>query len=887
MRWLDNLLMRMQMLFRREKAGTALDDELRFHLEHLVTENMTRGMGEEEAHHAALRSFGNPALLRDQARSTWNWNWFEQLFRDLRIGLRTLARTPGFAIISILVISLGIGANVALFTIVRSVLLRPLPFHDPNSLVALYGQDEKGQAKYWAVAAGDFYDWQRQTRGFQQMAIWRWSGFNMSDDKNELPEFLDAGTGSWNIFSMLGIRPVVGRLFTADDDRPGANPTVVLSWSFYNRRFHADPSVVGKTIHLYAKPYTVIGVLPKEFSYPDSQIELWVPFQVDTSSELLQSHDNHIANVIARLKQGVSVERATQEISAMQHQTHLRLFAGGPVADGVYAKPLIDDMVNDVKTPLYVLLGAVGCLLLIACLNLSNLLIARAAARRKEIAIRAALGSSRMRLCREQMTESLLICVIGGAIGVLLAFSATHWLTTHWAGMPRADNVHLDWLVIAFAIGVTFLAGILAGVLPALSATAGGLLSALQDASRSVGGGVSRASLRKALLTVEIALTVVLLVGAGLLFKSFLHLRSINLGCATKNVLTMRYFLHAGKYQEPEQIIAFHSQLLERVRRLPGVQAAGLTTVVPGGGYYGDTMFTVPEHPPLSPGEHQFALYRSVDPGYFSAMGIPLIRGRFFSEEERLDRDRYVIVSQKLVRDYFPHEDPIGKHLHVRWRTKAGEDYEIAGVVGDTLYSVKAELRPMMYFPILSGIFDRTSDAMLVVRSYQDVTHLAIPLQKQIAQLDPVLPVSKILTMEQIVGETTTDSSFDATLVLAFAVLSLVLAAVGLYGVLAYLVTQRTTEIGIRIALGARREQVMRLVLLDGLRPALAGLLAGIVGSFGAVQLIRSVLYGTNPLDASVFVSVVATLLVVATAACATPAWKASRLNPMQALRTE
>ena len=887
MRWLHKLQIQMRMLFRRKLADAHLNDELQFHLDQQIAENIAKGMSVEEAHRAALRTFGNPTTLRDQSRESWSWNWAEQLWRDIRIGIRTLARTPGFAIISILVIAIGIGANVALFTVVRSVLLRPLPFKEPDSLLSLYGEDDKGHNKDWAIPPGDFYDWQKQAHGLEQMAIWRWSGFNMSGDKNELPEFLDAGSGSWNLFSTLGIQPALGRVFTAEDDRPGANLTVVLSWSFFRRRFNADPSILGKTIRLNARPYTVIGVLPSWFTYPDPQIQLWVPFQIDTGLESLRSHYNHIGNVVARLKPQVSAERAMQEISALQHQTHLHLQANGPVADGVNARPLIDDVVSDVKTPLYVLLAAVGCLLLIACLNLSNLLVARAAARRKEIAIRAALGSSRLRLCREQMTESLLICLMGGMLGLVIAFSATHWLTTHWADMPRADSVHLDAFVVAFAIGITFLAGILAGVLPALSATGGGMLIALQDASRTVGGSTSRASLRRMLLTVEIALTVILLVGAGLLFKSFLRLRAVDLGCTTSNVLTMKYFLHDTNYTKPEQIVSFDTQLLERVRNLPGVTGAGLTTVVPGDGYYGDKMFTIPEHPPLPSGQHVFALYRAVDPGYFSAIGIPLIRGRFFSDDERMDRDRYVIVSQKLARDSFPHEDPVGKHLHVPWRSEKGEDYEIVGVVGDTLYTVKTELRPMIYFPMLSGIPSMTSDAMLVVRSNRDVLPLAIPIQKQIAQLDPDLPVTRVRTMDQIVGESTTDANFSATLVLAFAVLSLVLAGVGLYGVLAYLVTQRTTEIGIRIALGAQREQVMGLVLLDGLRPALAGLLAGVAGSFGAAQLIRSVLFGTSPLDASVFVSVIATLLLVAAAACALPAWRASRLDPMQALRTE
>jgi predicted permease len=349
----------------------------------------------------------------------------------------------------------------------------------------------------------------------------------------------------------------------------------------------------------------------------------------------------------------------------------------------------------------------------------------------------------------------------------------------------------------------------------------------------------------------------------------------------------MAYFLHDAKYDKPEKVAAFHMQFLDRVRHLPGVQAAGLTSVVPGDGEYEDSTFTIREHPPLPTGQQISALVRDVDPGYFSAIQIPLIKGRFFSEDERLDHDQFVIVSQQFVREFFPNEDPIGKHVHMIRRGGSGEDYEVVGVVGDTLYSLKEGVRPTMYYPILSGILGESTDGTLVLRTNGNPESFAIPVQKIISQLDPSLPVSRVLTMEQIIGRSTANSSFSATLVLAFAALSLILAAVGLYGVLAYLVAQRTTEIGIRIALGARREQVMKLVLLDGLRPALIGLAIGVLVSFASQRVIRSVLFGTSPVDLSVFVSVIATLLLVAAAACALPAWRASRLDPMQALRTE
>jgi len=871
--------------FRRERADAELIEEVESYIAEEIAENVARGLTPAEARRQARIKLGNPQRVREELWQQNTVTMIDNLWRDLRYATRTLRRTPGFATIAILVMALGIGANVALFTVVRSVLLNPLPFPAPSQLVALYAKADTG--KGGSVAAGDFYDWQSGSRSFEQMAIWRWSGYNMAGDRNELPEFLQAVTCSWNLFPTLGVQPALGRLFVSADDTDEANPIVILSWSFFKRRFNADPSILGKTIRLNAKPYTVVGVLPQGFAYPDPKVQLWVPYHKGIPTAILHSHYSHTSHVIARLRADVSLSRATQEVSAIQRGIVTHFGSDSRMTSAVVSLPLVEDIVGDAKAPLYLLMAAVISLLLIACLNLSNLLIARAVARRKEMAMRSALGGSRMRLIGQQITESVLICLSGGVLGIGLAYAAVRWLTTSWLALPRTDAIHIDATVLAFAIGITFLTGILAGVLPAMLFTGASVSGALQDSARTLGASASKASLRKCLLTVELALTVVLLVCAGLLFKSFLRLGSVDLGCTTQNVLTMRYFLRGDSYAKPDQVVSFQTQFLERVSHLPGVAAAGLTNVVPGDGLYGDTTFSILEHPPQPLEEHNSAIFRTADPGYFQALQIPLVKGRFFASRERLDNSNFVIINRKLASEFFPNEDPLGKHLTVSWRSPAPENFEIVGIVGDTHHVLNEPVRSMMWFPIFSGITGITSDTALVVRSETDPVTLGIPIQKTIASIDPDLPVSNVLTMQQVIGKSTANSSFEASLLGAFAMLSLLLAAVGLFGVLSYLVAQRTGEIGIRIALGAQREQVLRLMLVDGLRPAVIGLALGLLASAAVTRELQSLLYGTRPLDPAVFGLVSFTLLLVSGAACVLPAWRASQLDPMRALRIE
>jgi len=866
-----------------KKRDADLERELRSDLELEEEEQREGGISGEEARYAALRAFGNPALIREQTRAIWSWNWLESLARDLRFSLRTLRRTPGFTVIAILVMGLGIGANVALFTVVHGVLLKPLPFQDPDRLVMLYesGLHENDAKGYSTVSGGMYAEWKQQNQSFSSLALERGSRVGLSGSGRQLPEKLDSAEFSWDLLRTLGVQPTLGRDFAQADDSPAASGTVLLSWGLWERRFGGNPAILNQTIYLDAQPYTVIGIMPAWFDFPDSSTQLWTSVYHDRPERQVTSLSMHMFRVVGRLKPGVSAAQGAADLSLISHRIHDAHLNEPFVLRSANSRPLLDHLVGDIKKPLYVLLEATCCLLLIACLNVANLLVARAAARRKEMAIRTALGGGWLRLIRERLLESLLLSAAGGALGLLLAFAALEWLMRTRQDMSRVESIHIDGVVAAFTVSIIVLCALFSGLIAAFSTSAKRILGALHETSRSVSGGNARAALRKGLLTIEVGLTVVLLIGAGLLLKSYQRLRSTDMGCITQDVLTMHLGLPDARYATPAQRANFFDTLLERVRALPGADAAGFVTVAPGQGYFGDWGFTIVEHPPLPQGSDLDAMNRWADPKYFTAVGISIVRGRTFDSGKRLDAANEVIISQSFADQYFPGEDPIGKHIKVMLEHRVAE---VVGIVGDTRYIIGEKPLPMMYFPLDAGV---ETVGTLVIRSSHDVEQYALPVERIVAAMDSDLPVSDVLTMNQLLGKHTFDQSFNATLLAAFATLSLLLAAVGLFGVMSYIAGQRTTEIGIRIALGAKREHVMGKMLMDGMWPAVLGLVVGLAASLEVSRLMRDLLYEIKPLDPEVFAAVVATLLAVAAFACFVPARRASRLDPMQALRTE
>jgi predicted permease len=561
---------------------------------------------------------------------------------------------------AILVMGLGIGANVTLFTLVRFVLLKPLPFKDPGRLVRLYEHSTDDKFPHNDSAVGIFSEWQKQSLSFTDLAISGDAGYNISAMGGQLPENVRAFNLSWNMLPTLGIEPALGRNFTPADDRPSANATVILSWGFWKRRFGGDPAILNQTILLDAKPYTVIGIMPAWFAWPDQSRQLFTPLFHEQPAEVVQALDMHDSIAIGRLKPGVTAAQAVAKLSLITRRIHDQHLDNPFVSKGAEIRTLLDSIVGEEKTPLYVLLAATGCVLLIACLNVANLLVARTAARRKELAIRTALGGSRLHLLREHLMESYLLSAAGGVLGFLLSVFAIRWLLDAQRDMARAEGIHIDVSVAVFTLALIVCSAIFAGLISAFSGRSAQLLASLQESSRSHSAGHARARLRRVLLSLEVGLTVVLLVGAGLMLKSYAHLRSSNLGCITHNVLTMRFDLPEARYAQATQRANFFDTLLARVRGLPGVDAAGLVyPVVPGDGYGGDSGFRIPEHPPLPQGRAQYSITRFSDPGHFTAIGIPMLRGRTFGENQQPGHPTEAIVSGSFVRQYFPGEDPL------------------------------------------------------------------------------------------------------------------------------------------------------------------------------------------------------------------------------------
>jgi len=807
-----------------------------------------------------------------------------QFFRqDLRYGFRALLRNPGFSVVAILALALGIGPNSAIFTMVNAVLLKPLPMPEPNRVVMIWQTKLKSGFDQVPVSAGDYIEWKRQARSFEAMsaafAIPEY-GLNISGPGE--PERVSAATCSKEFLPALGIQPVVGRNFLPDEDRPGGPPVVFISHALWQRKFRSDPSMVGRTLIVDGVPRTVVGVVPHELGEMVAA-DLWLPTAIDPHAP---EHGNHNYGIVARLKPGVTVEQARAEmivIARRMEQQYPKTNTGW----GVTLFPMAEMYTGRIRPVLLVLLGAVGLLLLIACANLANLLLARAATREREIAIRGALGAGRLRIIRQLLTESLVLALSGGALGLLLGAWSVRLLRGVVPDMfPLMQHMSMDARVLAFTAGLSVLTGVLFGLAPAWKAARADINTALKEsAGRSESAGGSQ-RIRSVLLASEVALAVLLSVSAGLLLRSFVRVMEINPGVRTTNILTMNLSLPEVKYDTPLKRANFFKTLVERVDALPGVRSSGAVMILPLrvsilSFRVGVNSFVIQDRPPVPEDQRPLADYRPATPGYFSTMGIALKQGRLFDQHDDTNAKRVALVNESLVRKIFARENPLGQHI-VMGNTLP---MEIVGVVADAkLYGLDAPVEPAVYVPHMQSPPDIMG---LVVRTEGDPATVAAAVRREVLKLDPEQPISNVRTIEKVLSDSLMLRRVSMLMLMVFAGLALTLATLGIYGLTAYSVSRRTHEIGLRVALGASQPQILRLVVGRGLVISVIGAVVGLAAAFQLTRALAGMLYGVTATDPLVFAGVPLLLIVVSVLASYVPARKAAKIDPLVALRYE
>ncbi|MFL6232025.1 MAG: ADOP family duplicated permease [Thermoanaerobaculia bacterium] len=877
---------------RRTASQVAADveEELAFHLDRVTEELIADGWPREEARVEARRRFGDLEKTREVCRALdaskeRQMKWMERLAelgQDLRFAGRQLWKSPGFTLVAVLTLALGIGATTAIFSVVYGVLLRPLPFEEPGRLVRPYFVDPAGET-HGAFSPPNFLDFKAASRTLAGLTSVENGTLNLSGGGSQ-PERLQAALVGANFFKVLGIPPIKGRTFAPGEDRPGAPRVAVVSEKLWRQRFGSDPGLVGRSLTLDGQPYAVIGILRKGAQLP-SAADVWVP-KVFSAQELKQRGAVYFA-AIGRLAPGATLRQARAEADVLGH----RLATQYPKANASYFQTMTVDsleerMLGDTRKPLMILLGAVGFVLLIACVNVANLLLVRAAAREGEIVIRAALGAGRGRIVRQLLTESLVLALAGGAAGVALASWITRTLVALGPrGIPRLEQARVDGTALLFALGISLLAGVLFGLAPALQTSRTDLSGVIREGTRGSKGRGTRA--RGLLVVVEMALAVVLLAGAGLLIRSFSRLQNVDPGFRAGHVLTFKVTLPQGKYPDDPRVRAFTSALLERAAALPGVTAAGATAFgLPLSGEDESLTFTVAGRPPAPPGKEESIRIATVTPGYFKLLGIRVTRGREFLPQDRDGGQPVVMINEAAARQFFPGEEPLRKRVEIGWRVNGvPHGGEIVGIVADFKQdALQREVEPQLFMP-----YDQTPVEALsvVLRSSGDPGALAPEIRPVVRALDPDLPVYELQPLAESVAGSTSQSRFYMLLLGGFAVIALLLAAVGIYGVIAYAVRQRTQEIGIRMALGASRDRVLRMVVGQGMVLALVGAVAGLLGALVATRGMRSLLFEVSASDPATYTGVALVLVAVAAVAAYLPARRAARTEPNLALRGE
>jgi len=878
-------LLRFGGLFRKQRRDRDFSAEMDSHLQMHIEDNLRAGMSPAEARRQALIKLGGIEQTKESVRDGRSLPILEMLLQDTRYGVRMLRKNPGFTAVVVLTLALGVGANAAIFSVVHAVLLKPLPYPESHRLVMVwekvflpnYQNDENNPSP------GNFSDWKNQNTVFENIGAYRNRSFNLTGSGE--PVRVEGEQVSASLFSVLQLNAAIGRVFTAEDDQPAGQHVVVMSDGLWKSRFGSDAQILGTTILLDGESYAVVGVMPPAFHFPDPDDQLWVPIALTPQD--LANHGSHNLLVTARLKQLVTAAQAQGELNRIaQHLTELYPDTNTGVKANVV--PLFEEIAGPVRPVLVTLFGAVGFVLLIVCANVASLLLGRASARHREIGIRIALGAGRTRILRQLLTESALLAVLGCVLGLVFArwgILALKLLSP--PHIPRLDEIQVDASVFVFSLAISLLAGFIFGVLPALHAARGNVNDSLKEGTRESAGG-ARLRTRNLLVILETALGVVVVIGAGLLLRSFLILESVPLGFQPRGVLTFRVIPRGEKYSQLAGRTAFYQQAIKHIQALPGVKSAAAVSFIPLTNSRGSKGFSIEGCIPPSAGQIPMAGYDAVTPGYFASLQIPLRSGRDFSWQDTPQAQRVVIINEAMARTYWPGEDPLRKRIKLGTADDPYPWWTIAGVVGDIReFDVLTPPRPTMYLPISQADDSNYLLRDWVVRANGDAMNIASSIRAAMREVDPNLPVSRLRSLEQVRSISVAPQRFNLSLFGLFAALALLLAAVGIYGVMAYSVAQRTREIGIRVALGAQRGEVVRLLLCQGVGYAALGVILGVAGAFALTRLMTSLLYGVQPADPLTFVCVTLLLGCVALLACYFPARRAMRVDPIVALRSE
>ncbi len=866
------------MKFWRQRKDEELDAEIRHHLNEAIRNRLERGETPDEARANALREFGNVGLVKEVTREMWGSRFAERLGQDLRFGMRMLHRNPGFSLIAILTLALGIGANTAIFSVVNAVLLRPLPYAEPERLVWVWG-NVRGGGNRASLSPADFLAYRAGSQSFQQLG-----GFMDQSDFATLtgggePERLRVNLVTANFFDVLGVKPLLGQGFSAEDEQQGRGLAVMLSHALWQRRFGGDASLIGKTLTLNGQSAAVAGVLPADFE-PPLPAEFWSVMPLSMMATVRRAY---FIRPVGRLQPDITIQQAQAEVDGIARRLEESYIEAKNWS--LRLVPLREQMSGSLKPFLLLSLGAVGFVLLIACANVASLMLARAATRKREITVRAALGASRWRIVRQLLAESFLLALAGGALGALLGVWLVKGLVAISAGnLPTWARVAIDWRVLGFTLAATGLTGLLFGLAPAWQVSRPNLVEALKDGGHGASDGRHQQRLRAVWVVGEIALAVVLLIGAGLLVRSFLRLLQVHPGFVAENVSTTPVELSPARYK-PGQAENFWDQLQQRLTGQPGVTAVGMISILPMSGQANVFRFRVAGRPQFD-GNVVNADYRQVNHDYFRALQIPLLRGRSFAPEEARASRPVIIISASFAERFFPNENPLGQHLLIHSGIDSGSAelaYEIIGVTGDIRHrGLSREVFPMMYAPML-----RRYGMTLVVRTAAPMPELARLVRQTVRTLDPDAPLAALRPLTEVVGDSIAQQRLNTLLLGALAALALTLAAVGVYGVMSYTVMQRTHEIGIRMALGAQPGDVARLVLRQGCTLTLAGVGFGLVTALALTRWMQNLLFNVAPTDHLTFAGVASLLTFVALLACWLPARRATKVDPLVALRSE